>query len=256
MIEEYKYVNGKIIAMDDEEGLKEFDYQDNIDDVIKTKDEIEKIEFWLYQLKCEKTYLKTAKNVFYDTRGLVIPIVLLVFSTLLSVFGIGFIAGEFGSGTISQNFGKICALLSGLVFLSIGPSILYENNKYKKARLLKLANIEEQIKEFKKVLEKEQRKLKELVEDKTRNHENSMDNKVVKINVDSLATIKKINNKRRLYEFFRENCDEIKRYNDKEFLKANFGEEFSEEDINTISDMFETNKVLVKSRNNQNKKHN
>ena len=35
MKEAYKYVAGKIAAYDDEQGIIEYDYQDNIEDVLK-----------------------------------------------------------------------------------------------------------------------------------------------------------------------------------------------------------------------------
>ena len=48
MITEYKKVEDKVLAVDTEEGLKTYEYQDNIEEILKQENVIEELEDYLY----------------------------------------------------------------------------------------------------------------------------------------------------------------------------------------------------------------
>lgn len=62
MINNYDYEEGKIIALDDKKGTKEFEYQDNIDDIIATENVIEVLNNEIDEI-ANKFKLNDKKNI-------------------------------------------------------------------------------------------------------------------------------------------------------------------------------------------------
>lgn len=204
MINEYQCVNGKIVALDDKKGLKVYDYQDNIDSLLKQENIIENISENIEQLKKEKENILEEKNV--DGLSLITNPRYCgkAFICLIVAFLIVF--GDICFGTNSWLL-KIPALISALSFV---PTFCNQYKKYMKDIDLKSLNIDLQLNELKEVLEEENQKLKQLKKDNTSSK--IIDNESsISIDNSKIDTISKIENRKKIYQFYRDNLIEIQK---------------------------------------------
>lgn len=245
MITEYKYVNGKIVAIDDNVGLKEYEYQDNIDELLKQENIVEDIDNNLKRLYNLKKYLEKYKNnfiVFFADEGVVPSIAQFLVTMVMMILytEVPALAGNI----ILKN------VILAWIFAMI-PTTLFQFKKYKKANELRLINLDEQIKEFEEKLENEKQKLNELRENKrAENISKNTTNETLYIDNSKIENFSNIKNRKRLYEYYREYCFKIKRMSEKRELNVMLEDEFTPEEISGLNEMSESaNKVLTKRKN-------
>lgn len=241
MITEYKCVNGKVVAYDDNKGLKEYEYQDNIDEVLKQENTIEYIDNSLKELYSEKSWHEKHTKGFLDyyfSDG----------SLLNVIYGISIIAMlTLGSSVpvIGENLlFKIAAITYALGV--IPATNVFQFKKYKKTNQLRLINLNEQIKEFESKLDMEKRKLMKLSKDqKTEDL-----SKTLHINNSKIEKISNIKFRKKLYEYYRDNCLKIKQLNKKQKLHAFLKDEFDYTEVRHLGQMSESgNKTYQKQMN-------
>lgn len=212
MITEFQRFDDKIIAYDDKNGLINYNYQDNVEEILKQKNVIEKIENILIELNNKKSCVNVNKNnfilmLFMEEYGMkawafYFCSVLIIF--LASVISLGFI-------------GNVIRLIALTGMLTTFPAIVYQYKKYKNDMELNLINIDEQIKEFEKKLEKEIDLLKTLMNNKTNNKEIDTSKKVIdNAKNDKLLNIEK---EKLLYETYRKWCYVFQKNKEYKLLK-------------------------------------
>lgn len=239
MIQEYKYINGKIAAYDATEGLKEYDYQDNIKELLEQENVVEEMDKIIKELYDEKNYFikhkKDFKNMLFNEKYGVKAAILFFLGLLISIYAYGSLG----------NYALLSAVLPGFT-LSSALMLIYQNKKYKKDMLLGLSNVNEQIKEFEKIFEREKNKLNKMKNKKTIENVKNLDNDIVKINNESIQTIKNIELRKRYYENLRENLHKTEKNKKKKELYSMFGDSYKDQDISYIEDIMDDNKVLIK----------
>ena len=220
MINEYKYVNGKVVAIDDKTGLKEYDYQDNIDELLKQENIIEYISDSIKSLNIVKTYHDEIKEVheskkFYKNWPFIFD------ADYGSKIGIFYVLYVFCGFTImSLNLGanlssfiiSTCRIIMQISLVALIPTIIYQYKKFIKDNDIKLFSIDIQIQELERELQKEKKKLIELQEDKTKTDEDIRGiNSVNYIDNDKNETINNVKRKNEFYEYYRDNCSNIRK---------------------------------------------
>lgn len=245
MITEYKYVNGKVVAIDDNAGLKEYEYQDNIDELLKQENIIEDIDNNLKGLYFQKKCLEKYNNdftVFFANEGFIPAIVyfLVTMGMFVLYTGVPILSGNI----ILKN-----VILAWT--LAIIPATLFQFKKHRKANELRLINLDAQIKEFEENLENEKQKLNELRENKkTKNISENTTDVTLYIDNSKIETLLNTKNSKRLYEYYRENCLKIKRMSENKELNVKLEDEFTPDEISRLNEMSEsTNIVLTKRKN-------
>lgn len=243
MITEYKKVKDKVLALDTEEGLKTYEYQDNIEKVLKQENVIEELEDYLYQIENEKDFIKKTKNSFNwmllgENYGVNAILLVLIAS---AVMGLGF--------CFEAQFHIFRALTGILLFSSI-PTLIVERKRYKRDMDLKSINIDEEIKNIQERLDKEKKVLIDLKKDK---HVSNIDKQTEKTTIDNNKNSKiiEIQKQKHLYEVYREWCKKIQKKKNLDFL---LDSETNNDDLENIREMSDrASKVLSKKYNTENK---
>lgn len=254
MKESYKFINGKIIAYDNNNGIIEYDYQDNIEEVLNQENVVEQLSNDIEELRKEESQLEMRKNSFLH----------LFFSdgfgeNVIFCFGIGALIAfvnigiSYGLNLGSEMFNIICRILSASCILSTIPVGIYGYKKTKLVAEAKVENVKAQIREFEEVLKKELKKLTTLKQTKIKTvSEETLTHETKKIDNSEIEAISDITKKKQLYKFFREYILKLNKYNTKQNLKEEYEKEFSDEDVAFIDAMASNNKALTKSRKRTN----
>lgn len=249
MIDSYKYVNGKIVAYDEPNGIKEYDYQDNIHEILEQENVVEEISNITEQLYNERSYYRKHKkdfiNMFFSEKYGEKNWAFFLLAVVVTVMSFAYVA-EVGASPLVFN---ILRSLSGISIFLLVPGLTHSYIKYKKDNEICLLNLEQQIREFEEKLKLEKEKLNKLKNDKiTENYGKNITNAVVEINNKKIETISNITRRKQLYSFFREYLGNLKRYNNKEYLNHLYKNDFTDEDIEFVNEMNETNKALSKKK--------
>lgn len=246
MIDSYKYVNGgNIVAYDTSNGLIEYDYQDNIHELLEQENVVEELGNIIKKLYNERNYLKDHKKDFHD----------MFFNDkykfpILFLFGLSVLIVAIGSGYgINPLVFNILRGLLGISLFSLVLTIIHSQKNIKKDNEMKLLSLEQQITEFEKKFEVELKKLNKLRSDtKAENYHKNITNVVVSIDNKKIKTISNITRKKQLYEFYRKYLGSLKRYNNKEYLNHLYKTDFTDEDVGFVNEMDKTNKDKVLSK--------
>jgi len=247
----YKYVYGKICVIDDKEGLLEYDYQDNIDEVLKQENVIEELNNTISRLKDKREFIDSIKNNFYymffydEEYGFVNILYLLM---LAFVIGMG---GEFLTEMFGLEVNSIVFSIGSIVSLvSMIPSTLINYKKFKNSNTLKLINIDEQLDEFEEKLGNEKQKLKELEKNKSvSNVDNIIKESKIYICNDTIKSLTELEKRKCLYSLYRENCLKIKRMIKKGNLDKKIDDILSDNDMLDLVEMSDNaNNVLVRKK--------
>lgn len=239
MKEEYKYIDSKVVAYDDKKGLQVYEYQDNIGELLNQENIIETINNILKELNNEKKGIKIDSNSFRDM--LYTP---QYGSNVRIMWSLAVLIVLFGM--LVKTVAIPCAILGLISMISVIPTALYQHKKYKKDMLTKTENLEQQISEFEKILIIEECKLNNLKNNKEKTNEKNVNKESVEIDNTRNKTINIIENKKRLYKYFRENLNQIKKYKNKGLLRNILDSDYTDDDIEYIDSMYEKNKVLKK----------
>lgn len=236
MITEYKKVEDKVLAVDTEEGLKTYEYQDNIEEILKQENVIEELEDYLYQIENEKDFIKKTKNSFNwmllgENYGVNAILLVLIAS---AVMGLGF--------CFEAHFHIFRALTGILLFSSI-PTLIVERKRYKRDMDLKSINIDEEIKKVQERLDKEKNILLTVKKDKNISNIDRLSKKMI-IDNNKNQKIIEIQKQKHLYEVYREWCKKIQKRKNLDFL---LDSETDNEDLDNIKEMSNrASKVLSK----------
>lgn len=237
MKNEYKKIGNKIVCYDDILGLEEYEYQDNINEVLKQKNIIETIDNNIKKLNIEKENILELKEDFTSTllnkknqiSSIVILTIALLYTPLALINNLLFIP-------------IILFLISMIPIMAIGQK------NYKKHLDSLIQNINDEIKELneRNILEKET--LKSLCENKTSKYINTVNPESIFINNSINPTIKEIQRKKIIYQYFRHNCEYIKFWKDNKKLYSLLNKlNFTEDEIHFIENLSEKyNKTLTK----------
>ena len=238
MITEFQKFDDKIIAFDNKKGLITYNYQDNIEEILKQKNVIEEIENTLNKLNNKKNYIDENKDNFilmlftenYGLKALTFFFCSCLLIPLALVVNLGWLELSL----------RLIGLLS---IITTFPALAYQYKKYKNDMELNLFNINEEIKKFEKRLENENSLLKTLTNNitnskKTDNTKHIIDNS----KNDKLLEIQK---EKYLYDTYRKWCYEFSKNKEKKLLKNN---EISAEDLKIMKEMSNRAKVLIKKK--------
>ena len=252
MKEAYKYVAGKIAAYDDEQGIIEYDYQDNIEDVLKQENVVEQISNDIEDLKekekCYEVKKESLISLFF-TEGFGDNLLMCVGTSALIMFGNFFISRGFNP--LPETVDIFFKSLAGIALASSVPIGIKGYKKAKMTMEAKLENIREQIAEFEEILKKAEAKKIAIKNNKTAIMPELLIDKSNK-NIDNskIEVISSIEKKKQLYNYFRTYISRIENLNTIENLNDEYDTEFTENDVQFIDDMASRNSVLSK-----NKKH-
>lgn len=250
MKESFKLVDGKIVAYDNNAGIMEYEYQDNIEEVLNQENVVEQLSNDIEELKIEENNIEKHKNSFrhlFFSEGFGDHVICCVMASALIMY-IDMVF-QFGVTPGMEVIDIICRAVSGVTLLSSVPLGIHKYKKTKLGMKAKSENIKIQIKEFEEILEKELEKLITLKQTKTKSIPESKIGKDSKdIDNSKIEVISDITKKKQLYKFFREYILKIEKFNDKDILSAEYDATFSDEDVAYIEDMASKNSVLAKTK--------
>lgn len=238
MITEFQRFDDKIVAFDDKKGLITYNYQDNIEEILKQKNVIEEIENTLNKLNNKKNYIDENKDNFllmlfmenYGLKALAFFFCSCLLIPLALVVSLGWL----------EFFLRVIGLL---LIITTLPSLVYQYKKYKNDMKLNLFNIDEEIKKFEKKLKNEVSLLKTLTNNKTNNKKtDSMKHIIDNSKNNNLLEIQK---EKYLYETYRKWCYKFSKNKEDKLLKNN---EISAEDLKIMKEMSNRAKVLSKKK--------
>lgn len=244
MITEYKQVNGKVVASDDSVGLKIYDYQDNIDEVLKQENIVEDIDYSLKKLYSEKDWREKHTKGFLDyyfSDGSLLNVIYGI--SIIAMLTLGSSVPVIGESVIF----KLAAII--YAFGVIPATNVFQYKKYKKANKLRLINLNEQIREFENKCIKELEKLSELRETKKQEDlSKNISSETIYINNGKIESISNIKNRKKIYEYYRGYCLKIKKFIAQHKLVAELEDEFSDDEIRSLMEMSDSaNKTLQKT---------
>lgn len=250
MKEAYKYVAGKVIAYDDKEGMVEYDYQDNIEDLLKQENVVEQIKNDIEELKEKEKKFDKEKDSFvhlFFSEGFFDRLLICVGASGLSIF-CNFLFLE-GFDPLPEIVNIFFRTVAGI---SLASGIPVSIKGYKNAKInmyAKVENVREQIKEFEEILRKSEELKANLEKNKTKViPEELIDKSSKNIDNSNLSTISLIEKKKQLYSFFRNYILKINDFNTIENLNDEYNLEFTEKDVRFIDDMVSKNNALSKRR--------
>lgn len=177
--------------------IKDNDYQDNIYETSEQENVVEELNDIITRLHNRLNYLKNPKldlNNFISSN---------YFENLFYLSMLAILPGVALSTTILQEFS---AGLSRNIFLlslvSMIPTGIYIQKKYKEDKNIRIFNIEQQITEFEEKLNLEQEKLNTLRQTKSSNeYERNNTNKIVYIDNEKIEELSKIRRKKYCMNF-------------------------------------------------------
>lgn len=245
MNKSYTYLNGKVIVIDDNDHQVLKEYQDNIDEVLKEENIVERMKNEIKFLNNKYDDLKNIKNkkfIPYCTPFMIGAVYLFSF-IFFNLMGhsdkiVESIFGEMPMDTLVTNF-IVCYML----IPTIGLDLLgFKNFKDKKKKLsatqIKLEFLNKQIKEEEKYLES-------LKENKSRENENKQFRNVTI--GDDKAKLQALKNYLLMCEDLGNNFDKYSKYYEKGVLEDKLKRKFNSDDISNVKDYIEEHqKVMVK----------
>lgn len=244
MNKSYTYLDGKVIVIDDNNHQVLKEYQDNIDEILKEENIVERMKNEIKFLNNKYDNLKNIKNkkFFPYFTPFMIGTVYLFSFIFFNLMGhsdkiVESIFGEMQMDTLMTNF-IVCYML----IPTIGIDLLgFKNFKDKKKEFCatesKLEFLNKQIKE-------EEKKLSILKENKSREKENKEFRNVAISDKEKLQTLKYY---LLMYEDLGKNFDKYSKYYEKGILEDKLKSKFYSDDISYAKDYIEEKqKVMVK----------
>lgn len=255
MKEYYKYENDKILVGDTKKKILEYEYRDNIDELLKQENIIEELSNTIVSLENKRKFIESIKD---DFKYMVINDDNYGFTNILFL-----VMGAFCTVTLGMLPNRIGLEISPMIFkigsvsflLSIIPTMCVQYKCFKRDNNLKIINMNQQIREFEDLLCNEKQKLLQLRRDKSVKREIDIVESNMYIYNEEIDTLIALEERKKLYAFYRAYCGKIQKLNKNNQLNNMFNNtSFTENDISSICEMSkDANKMLVKSKSKKRK---
>ena len=239
------YRDGKVLVIDYIKNnepaieIEEYEYQDNITEVIKQENIIEELEILKKEIQNKIIERSNTTNYYSRMKKLLIKITIMLSIFCSIVFGYtAFIGGG--------RFNLINSILFGTIAGTALPSALCgyfisSSNRYSKKALKEKQGYELELEKLEKELTKNKNKLKEIRDIKIKELQDDFKNKKYTDNI-HLEEYRKIRNQLMLYYEIGENENEFSNYYNKGILEEKLNKYYETDQIETIKTYFKGQK--------------
>ena len=240
------YLDGKVLVNDFKNNsknpveLKEYEYQDNIKELIKIENIVEELENFKNKLSNKIIDRNNTINNYFSVKKFLLRIFIItaiIGSSLFSVISY-----------IDHGLNLITSILNGSIAGTSIPLFLcgfltLSANKEKKYATEEKAGFELQLEELEKVLEKNKEILNQLKSDKSKENEiQAMNKKIDDIRGIHLDDYRKIRDELMFYRELGENENKFSKYYNEGTLEYNLEEIYEPEEIEKIKTYFKSKK--------------